>query len=192
MFWLKPLIQQLIHSYIFAFIISKTSSDQWMPGPTRHKSFWWLDRNINVFHMQTSAFCTPKPPSSCLRIFLYYWQVRKCEARRNARSPAKIYFPFFMDGSQPIGATLHCSKIFPFFPLPPGFSCLEPITWKIRPFHWKAKPRPVDIFTMNWWPVRWNTYLNCLGAVCEVSLSKCLHTRLHIPLPAHHHQKKFT
>lgn len=132
--------------------------------------------NISILHPH-------KPPFSCLRIFLYYWQVRKCEARRNARSPPRINFPFFMDGSQPIGATLHCSKIFPFFSSPPGFTCLEPITWKIRPFHWKAKPGPVDIFTMNWWPARWNTYLNCLGAVCEVSRSKCLHTGLHIPPP---------
>lgn len=86
----------------------------------------------------------------------------------------------------------HCivPRFFPFFFSPPGFTCLEPITWKIRPFHWKAKPGPVDIFTMNWWPARWNTYLNCLGAVCEVSLSKCLHTRLHIFPPFHHPLKK--
>lgn len=180
MFWLKPLIQQLIHSYIFAFIISKTNSNQWIAGLTRHKSFWCLDQNVNVFHMQTSAFCTPTSLPPAVWGSFYIIDKSGSVRRGGMQDPPQEFISHF---SWTVRNQLepHCIVLrFSLFFLSLSGLHLPGTN------HWKAKPGPVDIFTMNWWPARWNTYLNCLGAVCEVSLSKCLHTCLHISP----HQKK--
>lgn len=121
-----------------------------MPGKTQNKTFWRLDLNINMFHVRTSFFF---PPIDILLFHSTVWgsfaiidTTQEVQGEEECRIPRKNLFPIFHRRFTTNHNHTALFQGFPFFPSP---HCLEPITWKIRPCHWRGKLEPVDILQWN-------------------------------------------